>query len=220
MKAIEFPEVNVRIAENQPEYETLPVYVDPEDPSTPTTMCIELEPEEIKQVIDTGRIWLSTLTFRQPFHPIKMSFLRPEGFTEPKNTKSITMLNEIAKAFHEKAKAKGFWDEPREIGTLLMLIVSELAEALEADRNSHYANVKMYESLLLKTQGFKREDFKKEQESFYFKQHIKDTFEDEIADTFIRLFDLVGHLGIDIDKHIELKMAYNETRPHKHGKAY
>lgn len=83
MKAIEFPEVNVRIAENQPEYETLPVYVDTEDPSTPTTMCIQLDPEEIKQVTETGRIWMQVLTFRQPFHPIRMSFLKPEGFTEP-----------------------------------------------------------------------------------------------------------------------------------------
>lgn len=84
MKAIEFPEVNVRIAEDQPQYETLPVYIDTEDPTTPTTMCIELDKEERKQVAETGRIWITTLTFMQQFHPIKMSFLKPEGFTEPK----------------------------------------------------------------------------------------------------------------------------------------
>lgn len=83
MKAIEFPEVNVRIAEDQEQYETLPVYIDTEDPHSPTTMCIELDEEERKQVAETGRIWITTLTFMQAFHPIKMSFLKPEGFTEP-----------------------------------------------------------------------------------------------------------------------------------------
>ena len=52
MKAIEFPEVNVRMAENQPEYETLPVNVSP-DPETDgyfnqITMCFELTEEERK----------------------------------------------------------------------------------------------------------------------------------------------------------------------------
>jgi hypothetical protein len=42
----------------------------------------------------------------------------------------------------------------------------------------------------------------------------------EIADTFIRLFDLCGFYGIDIDSHVAAKMAYNTTRPPKHGKAY
>ena len=83
MKAIEFPEVNVRIAENQPEYETLPVHIDKSKVSIPTTMCIELDEEERKQVAETGRIWIQVLTFGQSFHPISMSFLRPEGFTEP-----------------------------------------------------------------------------------------------------------------------------------------
>lgn len=83
MKAIEFPEVNVRIAEHQEEYETLPVHIDRKEPTIPTTMCIQLDPEEIKQVAETGRIWMQVLTFGQPFHPIMMSFLKPEGFTEP-----------------------------------------------------------------------------------------------------------------------------------------
>jgi NTP pyrophosphatase (non-canonical NTP hydrolase) len=49
---------------------------------------------------------------------------------------------------------------------------------------------------------------------------VKDTFEDEIADTVIRLLDLSEGLGIDIEKHIRLKLEYNKTRPHKHGKKY
>ena len=47
-----------------------------------------------------------------------------------------------------------------------------------------------------------------------------DSVEFEIADAIIRLFDLCGLYGIDIEKHIETKLAYNRTRGYKHGKAY
>ena len=53
-----------------------------------------------------------------------------------------------------------------------------------------------------------------------FEHHVKDTFEDELADAVIRILDLCGAKGIDIEKHIELKMKYNETRERMHGKKY
>lgn len=43
-------------------------------------------------------------------------------------------------------------------------------------------------------------------------------FEEEIADTFIRLLDICGTCKIDIDKAIADKMEYNEGRPIRHGK--
>jgi NTP pyrophosphatase (non-canonical NTP hydrolase) len=43
-------------------------------------------------------------------------------------------------------------------------------------------------------------------------------FEEEIADTVIRLFDICGTMGIDIDKEIAKKMEINKTRPTRHGK--
>ena len=46
----------------------------------------------------------------------------------------------------------------------------------------------------------------------------KQNFNEEIADTFIRLFDICGALGIDIEKEISKKMEYNKTRPRLHGK--
>ena len=48
-------------------------------------------------------------------------------------------LNDAANKIHQNAKEKGFWDEERETGTLLMLCVSELSEALEADRKDKYS---------------------------------------------------------------------------------
>lgn len=64
-----------------------------------------------------------------------------------------------------------------------MLIVTELAEAMEAHRTENHQN-----------------------------------FREEIADTFIRLLDLCGGLGIDIEEEIEKKSHKNKGRPYKHGK--
>lgn len=83
MKAIEFPEVNIRIEENQPEYETLPVNIQPDKESNgyfnQVTMCFELDEEEKKQVADIGKLWFQVL---QPvdslFNPIRMSVIKPE----------------------------------------------------------------------------------------------------------------------------------------------
>jgi hypothetical protein len=41
--------------------------------------------------------------------------------------------------------------------------------------------------------------------------------EEELADIVIRVFDTAYSLGINIGSAIESKMAYNSTRPHKHG---
>lgn len=43
-------------------------------------------------------------------------------------------IHELCKEAFETAKSKGWHDEPREMGTVLMLIVGEVAEAMEADR--------------------------------------------------------------------------------------
>lgn len=143
--------------------------------------------------------------------------------TENNNTVCVSGLNDLARQLHERAKAKGFWDEKREIGTLLMLIVSELSEALEADRKGSYAKIDDPESII--DGRTIRQDLdlsindKVEFENI-FRNQVKDTFEDELADVAIRLFDLVGEMGIDIEKHMLLKMEYNSTRPYKHGKAY
>lgn len=92
-------------------------------------------------------------------------------------------LNQLAQTCHAIAKEKGFWDEERNMGEALMLVVTELAEAMESYR--------------------KQED---------------ENFKEEIADTFIRLLDLCGGLGLDIEAEIERKANKNKTRPYKHGK--
>jgi NTP pyrophosphatase (non-canonical NTP hydrolase) len=132
------------------------------------------------------------------------------------------MKNYIEKA-HAVAKEKGFWETERNVSEMLMLIVSELAEAQEALRKNHYADPSIVsdlsgdleldrtdEEFLLKAMAWKEK----------FQSSVKSSFEDEIADVAIRLFDLCGGLGIDLEKHIELKMKYNSMRGYKHGKAF
>lgn len=118
----------------------------------------------------------------------------------------INGLNKAAHQIHAIAQDKGFWDNERETGTLLMLCVSELSEALEADRKGRVANLDKFD------QGIAYGDI--------FETYVKDTFEDELADTVIRILDLCGARGIDIERHIELKLKYNATRERMHGKNY
>lgn len=49
-------------------------------------------------------------------------------------------INNLCKSAFEIAKSKGWHDEPREMGTILALIHSEVSEALEADRKGDSEN--------------------------------------------------------------------------------
>jgi NTP pyrophosphatase (non-canonical NTP hydrolase) len=132
------------------------------------------------------------------------------------------MKNLIAQA-HGTAKEKGFWDTERNVSEMLMLIVSEVAEAQEALRKNHYADKSVITGLVQDIELEKSdEEFQMDKGIWkgLFEDKIKSSFEDEIADVAIRLFDLCGGLGIDLEKHIELKMKYNSMRGYKHGKAF
>ncbi len=121
-------------------------------------------------------------------------------------------LNQISTVINNDNRAKGFWDKERNLGEMLMLVVTELAEGMECARKNNFCRE------VVNTEHFAKMD----EETFKsdFKESVKDTFEDEIADTMIRLFDLCGGLGIDIQSHIELKLTYNKTRPKLHGKQF
>lgn len=116
-------------------------------------------------------------------------------------------LNSAAKEIFTNNKEKGFWDAERNPGELLMLVVTELAEAMEAIRKNEYCEFNADYNPELDG------DFKK-----HFETTIKGTYEDEIADVVIRVLDLCGAAKIDIERHISYKVEYNKTRPHKHGK--
>jgi len=116
-------------------------------------------------------------------------------------------LNELRDEAYTYAKKQGFHEQPTNFGESLMLIVSELSEALEADRKGKRATVKFpYNDAFI--------DPKK------YEKHIRGTVEEELADAIIRLCDLAGTYKIDLSWHVMAKMAYNKTRPYKHGKKY
>lgn len=71
MEAIEFPEVNLIIAQHQPEYQTLPSYHNKEEGSL--TFCFKLTEDEINRIYATGEIWFKQITFNKPMNPITLS---------------------------------------------------------------------------------------------------------------------------------------------------
>jgi NTP pyrophosphatase (non-canonical NTP hydrolase) len=100
-----------------------------------------------------------------------------------------TYLNELAAECH--ANNEKWWRNPatgerieRNKGELLMLIVSEIAEAMEGERkdlmDTHLPHRKMVEV--------------------------------ELADALIRIFDYAGAYGYDLDGAVREKRAYNATR--------
>ena len=120
-------------------------------------------------------------------------------------------IGKIATIVHDLAKAKGFYDKETSLGEKLMLIVSELGEAIEADRKKRSADLQAYREAVV-NQGVPRQTA--------FERHVKDSLADELADAVIRLLDLCAHLGIDIAEHVMLKTEYNAGRPRLHGKKY
>jgi len=127
------------------------------------------------------------------------------------------MINKLSEQIHENAKSKGFYDSPKNIGEMLCLIHSEVSEALEADRKNHFADNHFLQEMI--AENYTWEDSSMSFKSC-FESTIKNTFEDELADIMIRVMDLAGYKGIDLEFHIAQKMKYNEQRKHKHGKKY
>lgn len=118
-----------------------------------------------------------------------------------RDSKEESELNELAAEIHENAVNHGWWDyPPREISievpTKLMLVVTELSEAMEEFRNGSIDGIRLnYDSEHGKPEGFGI----------------------ELADAVIRILDLASALGIDMDLAIRMKHEYNKTRPYRHG---
>lgn len=102
------------------------------------------------------------------------------------NQKSISLTKECTEQ-HERMKAKGFYDSEVFECKKWALIVSEFCEAMEAERKGKFVENEIYDIVLGCEEGFEN----------VFKQCVKDTVSDELADVFIRCMDAIGH---SIDK--------------------
>lgn len=118
-------------------------------------------------------------------------------------------LNELRDKAYKTACEHGFHDEELSNEHCLCLVISELMEAVEADRKEKRANVELFKlwqnNPLSISEETRIKMFKQDLEEF-----IKDSVEDELADAAIRLLDLAGYRGIAIDKFTE-EMIYEST---------
>ena len=105
----------------------------------------------------------------------------------------VDTIDGMAKEAFENAEAHGFLEPP--FPEQIALIHSEASEALEDDRAGKWA-------LTFDTKGKPL------------------GVGQELADIIIRVGHTAYQRGIDLAEMVRVKMAYNRTRPYKHGKKY
>ena len=134
-------------------------------------------------------------------------------------------LNELAAAVHENAVAHGWWEQERELPEILMLCVSELAEALEEYRSGrpmiYYKNPFTQRANATTFEKVKNDGTIHVEPPFATCEEQKlpkpEGVAVELADCMIRILDYCGRTGIDIEEAIRIKHEYNKTRPYRHG---
>lgn len=116
-------------------------------------------------------------------------------------------LNKLRDKAYQCAVAHGWHEENLSDEHFLCLVISELMEAVEADRKGMHANRDNFEYYMKQR---KRDDG---EFMYAFKHGIKDSVEDELADACIRLLDLAGLRGVDveyIDSYIMVDCSFTE----------
>jgi NTP pyrophosphatase (non-canonical NTP hydrolase) len=129
-------------------------------------------------------------------------------------------LAEFAKAVTKTAHEHGWWEDPktgeptsRNMGEMLMLMTSELAEGLEAWRDGE-------PELWYKYPNRAPARYEDQPELLINGEIILGKpcgLASEFADTIIRILDTCETLGIPLIEALIRKAAYNETRPYRHG---
>ena len=102
-------------------------------------------------------------------------------------------IQDYIEAAHATAVSKGWHDTTRSFGEVCALLHSEISEAFEEHRKGAIGTAVRWE------------------------QGKPEGIPIELADLVIRVFDLCGAEGIDLEKAIATKMEYNLSRPYRHG---
>lgn len=102
---------------------------------------------------------------------------------------------------HAITVSKGFWDEPRPFLELLNLIRGEICEALECHRDGKISVPTETRTLVVSAIGSPHY-------AELYKQHVKGTLEEELADVLLRCYDL----SASDESLLELVMSCN--KPH------
>lgn len=120
-------------------------------------------------------------------------------------------LNELRDRAYSIAKEHGWHDEEHSDEHFLMLIITEISEAVNADRKCKHADVsqfkewQIYYGSFLPSKETKEIRFKED-----FEAYIKDSVEDELADVVIRCLDFAGLRGWDLQHAIEYQLNNND----------
>lgn len=132
----------------------------------------------------------------------------------------LKLSNELRDEIHAIAVEHGWHETKQPSSHWLCLVISELMEAVEADRKGIKSQIVRFN----KDMDYLIHEFKLYGEIYNkafmdeFSRYIKDTVEDELADAVIRLLDFAGETGTDIDlmanllEHNERYVATADTR--------
>lgn len=157
-------------------------------------------------------------------HPdaLDLSILSSESETD-------NSVNALCKKAFEISKSKGFYDNSdskvsnkpneRNFGEFVALVHSELSEALEHERKGR-RDVFLEGTNILCTNDAPDETFEAIEQASIDLNGKPDGTLIELADAVIRIFDYCGSRSWNLEGAIKLKMAFNETRPYKHGKEF
>lgn len=135
-------------------------------------------------------------------------------------------LNDLAKEIHNVARDHGFWTEDRNFGEMIALIHSELSEALEEHRQGNPAEyfaisgVRVFPATDGSGADWTPDPSGVSDRSWTGVQAKPEGVAVELADALIRILDTMHSLRVDIDGVVNRKIAYNKSRPYKHGKEY